>query len=788
MRIALVSPYSWSYPGGVTRHIEALAECFLAEGHQVGVLAPVDPPDSVSTLLHRGARPRSRPLPAYLVPLGRTVAFKANGAVSNLSITPRAVAAMHHELRTGGYDVVHVHEPVAPVLGWAATDWTPLARVATFHTYNEHWFSHQLAAALGARRMLNRLHVRIAVSEPAAWTARRFFGGHYRVIPNGVHFDARRALLAASRPPGDRLRIVFVGQPVARKGLPFLLRAFEALRQHVPAELTLIGPSPGDVSSVAVGDRVHALGNVDDERKRIELERADVLCAPSLGGESFGMVLTEAFAAGTPVIASDIAGYRDVVHNGVDGILVPPGDAQAIAEALYDLSNAPARRAEMARAAAGEVARFAWPGVAARVLEAYQDAIATPAPSGSIRRAAVRVGALPADLRPRVPARRLPTLEPSHPTPRRDRGTRIRRAVLLVATIAVAALAVLAVRKMGFHHVTSALLRTDLTLVVVGLVVMSASMVLRALSWHAVLRAGLPDAPIRLPDTMRALFIGVLVSSTLPASLGEPSRAFVIVRRSGRGWEILPVVVGTLMSQTLLNVAALTILGGITFASVDLFAGHQAVLVAGAAGIALAVALVVAAPALLRRASGSRWLHHVYTLATQLRAGLTVFRRPRLGTIAVSAQFLAWGMQCASVYLLLDALHLTDRTGVLGAVAVLFAVNVTMLLPVTPGDVGVFQAAAAAVLHAGWQVPYSTGVAFGVVLQAVELAAALLMGLPALFLEGLSWRQITQRPPGAAEIHLPPPAQPTPSRHPEGQEGGTVDPAPTTPVGDRRPT
>ena len=162
--------------------------------------------------------------------------------MSNVSITPHAVATAMQELRTGDYDVVHVHEPLAPLVPWCVTDWTPLPLVGTFHSYNENRIPNGTANALGARRMLNHLHVRIAVSEAAAWTARRWFGGHYRVIPNGVHVDRERAALGALRPRADKLRIVFVGQAVERKGLPMLLRAFEALREHIPTELTVIGP------------------------------------------------------------------------------------------------------------------------------------------------------------------------------------------------------------------------------------------------------------------------------------------------------------------------------------------------------------------------------------------------------------------------------------------------------------------------------------------------------------------------------------------------------------------
>ena len=157
---------------------------------------------------------------------------------------------------------------------------------------------------------------------------------------------------------------------------------------------------------------VRVLGKVDDERKHAELQNADVLCAPSLRGESFGMVLTEAFAAGTPVIASDIAGYRDVVRDGVDGVLVPPADAQALAEALRDLWEEPERRAELARAAAADVERFAWPRVAAEVMAPTRTRSPTPRPKHGGQRAAIAVGVRSADLKPHVPARRLPSLEP----------------------------------------------------------------------------------------------------------------------------------------------------------------------------------------------------------------------------------------------------------------------------------------------------------------------------------------------------------------------------------------
>lgn len=754
----MVSPYSWSYPGGVTAHIAGLTECLIAKGHEVTVLSPVDPPDRLAARLHRGARPQEVPLPAYVVPLGRTIGVRANGSVSSLSLSPHGVARLHRQLTVGAFDVVHVHEPDAPAFGWAAVDWTPLPLVGTFHTYNEHPFSHGLATLAGARRMLNRLHVRIAVSPAAAWTAQRYFGGDYRVIPNGVSLGpeptfSELAALSTTESESDPLRVVFVGQPVARKGLPVLAQAFETLRQSVGATLTIIGPSPAEVPAALAGaDGVLVLGKVDDERKRSELRRADVLCAPSLGGESFGTVLVEALAAGTPVVASDIPGYRSVIEQGVDGLLVPPGDAQALAMTLYDLWSDPPRREALARRARASAQRFEWPQVADEVVKAYEDARAVPEPTGTLRRAAVRVGVLPADLRPRMPARRLQSLQPRAtlqprepvPPPARPSGRRTttaRRLGSLVALLAVAVLCWLALRKIGLHNVETDLSRTDVGWVVLGLGLMSVAMVLRAVSWYASLKAALPRAGVRLADAMRGLFIGVLVSSTLPANLGEPSRALVVARRTGRPKENLSTVAGTLVSQSLLNVVAVTALTVITLASVGFGSGAWAGLVtAGGAAIGVTV-LVLGVPPLLRRARPGSWLYRAHTVAGQVRLGLTVFRQPRLALTAVSAQLSAWGLQWLAVYTLLVAVHLQHPDGLIAAAAVLCVVNVTMLLPVTPGDVGVFQAAVAAVLHTGWHVPYGAGVAFGVILQACELVTALVMGAPALVAESVQGRR-----------------------------------------------
>jgi phosphatidylinositol alpha-mannosyltransferase len=395
VRVALVSPYSYTYPGGVGRHVEALARELTRLGHEIRLLAPYDPDDRLARVAHRGARPQPRPLPDHVVPLGRTIGLPMNGAVSNLATFPETVATLGRELRHGGYDVVHVHEPNAPLASWYATEAARVPVVGTFHTYSTSGMANRVAAnVIGARRLYSKLSARIAVSEAARWTAQRYYGGRYRIVPNGV--DLTAALPDTGR-PHDVLRIVFVGRAEERKGLPVLLRAFEALRGvGVPARLTVAGPPADEVEPLLLErEAIELAGRVDDAQKWRLLGEADLLCAPSLGGESFGMVLTEAFASRTPVVASDIAGYRDVVRDGRDGLLVPPGDAVALGEALLELASDPARRMEMAEAARERAERFAWPNVAREVESVYEEALSAPEPEGRLARAARRAGPLP---------------------------------------------------------------------------------------------------------------------------------------------------------------------------------------------------------------------------------------------------------------------------------------------------------------------------------------------------------------------------------------------------------
>jgi phosphatidylinositol alpha-mannosyltransferase len=782
MRIALLSPYSWTYPGGVTRHIEALSAELHALGHDAHILAPFDPDDALSRRLHRGARPQHVDPPEGFVALGRTMGFPANGAVSNLVALPAGMLALRRELRSGGYDVLHIHEPVVPLLSWDALCSTSpdLPLVGTFHTYSENALTNGIANVLGARRRMNHLHVRIAVSEAAAWTARRFYGGRYRIVPNGVHLETEQTCAYGQRDPrgepGGPLRILFIGQAVERKGLPVLLRAFEALREQVPATLTLVGADPDEVAHMMLDDRgVHALGKVSESRKLAELAQAEVLCAPSLHGESFGMVLTEALAASTPIIASDIPGYRDVVRDGIDGELTPPGDALALAEALRSLALDPAARTRMAAAARLRAGRFAWQHVAAEVLDCYEQSLSVGRPATRAARVGVRFGLVPADLLPRVPAQRLPSLEAAPNTSTaaaengsgkpaaRERSKRaLRRVALLAVSLAGLALALLALVHIGVGRVVESLLASSPGLLAAGLGLMCASMFARAIAWHAILAAAPTWRKAKRRDAMQGTFIGVLMSATLPARLGEPSRALIVARRLGRARETLPVVLGTMVSQTLLNLLALAILGIAMFSSVDLFNGHHGALIAVAIAPLAAVVVVLLAPVLVPSAAVSRSRRLQVLIAglrvslVRVREGLRVFRYPRQAAIATSVQLGAWGLQLLACWLLLMALGLNGQVGIAGAAAVLFAVNVTAVLPATPANIGVFQAACVAVLAGAYHVSTPDALAYGIVLQVVEIATAVLMGIPALITEGLSWKDVRLRTMSGAPVKLSP--------------------------------
>jgi phosphatidylinositol alpha-mannosyltransferase len=744
----------------VNRHVEALAEEFLGRGHQVRVLAPVDPPGRLSRMAHRAA-PEPRELPDYLTSLGRTVGISANGAVSNISISPRGgVVGPRRKLRGEDFDVVHIHEPVVPLVGWNAALGARTPAVGTFHTYSTKAIPNHIASALGGRRVFNRLSARIAVSEAAAWTGRRWFGGRYEIVPNGVDLAAAPT---GPKPPSEKLRVLFIGRAEERKGLPILLSAFGALTEHVPCRLTVIGATREEVVRYLADPEtmrfIDVHGRVSGERLWAHLHEADLLCAPSLSGESFGMILTEAFAAGTPVVASAIAGYSDVVSDGVDGMLVPPADAQRLAEELQRAHHERERLREMGEAARVSAQRYAWPRVADRVTEIYERAIEAPEPRSTGERFAHWAGLRPADGLPPAPAQRLPSLDPPLARGGSTRRRVARRVGLGVAGALGIGLTALAARKIGVDNVVESIVRSDVSWVLIASALMALSLFFRAASWYWIVRAALPNRPVRRRDVTSATMIGVLMSATLPARLGEPARVLSLSRRTGRMRETFPVLVGTLASQTLLNILALVLLGVIIVSTTPLFHDSTKALFAVSFVPLLALLVLLVAPLLTRRSGSGRLARLGSTLhraLLQVRGGLAVFRDPRRGVTASAAQLTAWAIQLAACWALLAALGLDTKAGIGAAAAVLFAVNVTAVVPVTPSNIGVFQLAVISVLHTGWGIGKADALAYGVILQAVEIATAVALGLPSLVREGLTWSDLRVQVLSATPVRLQP--------------------------------
>ena len=696
--------------------------------------------------------------------------FGANGSISNLAPFPAGgVVAPRRAVRAGEFDVIHVHEPLVPLVGWNATLGARDPVVGTFHAYATKPLPNYIANAVGARRLFNRLSARIAVSEAAAWTGRRWFGGEYTIIPNGVDVEAAPTEPVAA---SEELRILFVGRPEERKGLPILLAAFDALVEHVPSRLTVIGAEREDVLHYVTDPDVLRFmdirGRVSGERLWRELHEADVLCAPSLSGESFGMVLTEAFAAGTPVIASAIAGYSDVVSDGVDGLLVPPGDPQRLAEELQRVHHEPERLREMGLAARRSAQRYAWPRVADQVTAVYERAIEAPKPATAGERFAHWAGIRPADGYPKRPAQRLPSLDPPLAQAGKQGHAVARRIGLGVAGAVGIGLTLLAARKIGVDNVVESIVRSNLTWVLIACALMASSLFFRAASWYWIARAALPNRPLRRRDVTSATMIGVLMSATLPARLGEPARALTLARRTGRMRETFPVLLGTLASQTVLNVIALILLGVIIVSTTPLFhSGTKQIFLFSLVPLLVLLAVLFAPLAMRRNGNGrlARLGAGIHRALVQVRVGLSVFRDPRRGSAAAAAQLSAWAIQLSACWALLYALGLNGKAGIGAAAAVLFAVNVTAVVPATPSNIGVFQWAVTSVLHTGFGVSTADALAYGVILQAVEIATAVALGLPALAREGLTWSDLRMQALSTAPVRLEP--------HPRARPGAS---------------
>lgn len=375
MRIGIVCPYSFDVPGGVQSHVQDLAETLLSMGHYVSVLAPAD---------------EDSPLPPYVVPAGRAVPVRYNGSVARLAFGPVSATRVRRWITANEFDVLHVHEPLTPSLSMlavlAAHD-EPV--VATFHTAMVRSRAMNVAAGM-LQLVLEAIAARIAVSPAARKVQVQHLDGGATEIPNGVAVSRFAQATPLDGWPGPAGAIGFLGRfTEPRKGFGVLAEAFARIAPSRPG-LRLIVAGPGDPAEAmadlpaAVADRITFLGLVSEADKARFLRSVSVYVAPNTGGESFGMILTEAMAAGTPVVASDLDAFRRVLDGGRAGALFPVGDAGALAETLGALLDDPARRSGLAAHASQVVAAFDWPVLASRIVEVYATAIeAAPLVSGT---------------------------------------------------------------------------------------------------------------------------------------------------------------------------------------------------------------------------------------------------------------------------------------------------------------------------------------------------------------------------------------------------------------------
>jgi phosphatidylinositol alpha-mannosyltransferase len=368
VRVGIVVPYSWSFWGAVVEHTESQAAALRELGVDTLRIMGNDPPGQFSRVLHPRVARLGDP-PPDVRPVGRSVIVPANGSLPNLILSPRSVWRMYQVLRNERFDVLHLHEPMAPVPGVAALALAEVPVVATFHAAGELNWMRWAKPIWGF--LAEGISHRIAVSPAAAESAAQWLPGEYELLPNGT------VLPDTFDPGGREHQILFAGRHEPRKGLKFLLRAWPKIERETGLRLRVAGADPLAVrwllSQVGTPtDGIDILGFLSQEELTRELLQAKAFVAPALGQESFGMALTRAFGCATPVVASDIPGYRTVMEPDV-GVTFLPADEDALVAAVAELLSDEERRArfgERARAVAEE--KYAWPKLAARLAEIYE--------------------------------------------------------------------------------------------------------------------------------------------------------------------------------------------------------------------------------------------------------------------------------------------------------------------------------------------------------------------------------------------------------------------------------
>jgi phosphatidylinositol alpha-mannosyltransferase len=368
VKIGIVVPFSWSFWGAVVEHAELQAAALADLGHDVRLIMGNDPPGQFTRALHPRVGRHGDP-PATVIPVGRSVIVPANGSLPNIVLSPRTFGRIRRALERERFDVLHLHEPMTPAICVATLVLARTPLVGTFHASGELGWMKLGAPFWGF--LADRLDHRIAVSERARSSQQRWLPGEYEVIPNGV-------LVPDEAPSGDREhRVVFAGRQEPRKGLQVLLEAWPEIHRRSGLRLTVAGADPLAVRLLLTrlrvpDDGIDVVGFLSQAALTETLLRSKALVAPSLGQESFGMVLTRAFACALPVVASDIPGYREVLDPEAS-VSVPPGDPRALADAVCALvADEPRRLALGARARDVAVERYSWVGIARRLSGIYE--------------------------------------------------------------------------------------------------------------------------------------------------------------------------------------------------------------------------------------------------------------------------------------------------------------------------------------------------------------------------------------------------------------------------------
>jgi len=374
MKIALVSPYDFAYPGGVVHHISCLERQFTKMGHEVKVIAPASKAISVF-----GDR---------FIPIGKPRPVPSSGSICRITLSLNLGSTIKRVLARENFDIIHLHEPFMPMLCSAVLRFSNIANVGTFHACEGrpgYDFGKPISSIMLKRRA-RKLTGKIAVSKAAMEFASKYIHGYYNIIPNGIDLE----LFSPKVSPIDgfddgKLNILFVGRLEKRKGLSYLLKAYRLVKQEIPnSRFIVVGP----------GTRLRRKYEKQVKRSRLEdvvfvgyvrgselpryYKAADVFCAPALGHESFGIVLLEAMAVGTPVVASNIKGYAGVLSHGAEGLLVPPKDVNALAQALISLLKDEALRQQMGSRGIIKARDYNWGNIAKRVLRYYMRVLSEP--------------------------------------------------------------------------------------------------------------------------------------------------------------------------------------------------------------------------------------------------------------------------------------------------------------------------------------------------------------------------------------------------------------------------